>query len=391
MVKQQVNYILSKKNSTGAFKLHGPPKKVLVIGASTGYGLASRITSTFGFGAKTIGVSFEKAADGKRTATPGWYNTAAFEREAHNAQIYAKSINGDAYTTEIKKQTIALIGNDWKGGVDLVVYSLASPRRQDPMTGVAYTSVLKPIESRYEDKTVNVANGEVSQFAIEPATEQEIESTIKVMGGEDWQLWIEELLKENLLAKNAITCAYSYVGPSITHPIYRNGTIGRAKEHLEKTALMLHKKLASIQGSAYISVNKGLVTQASSAIPVLPLYLSLLYKVMKTKGLHEGCIEQIWRLFSERLYFGNQSQMELDKEHRIRIDDWEMRPDVQKEVLDLWSKVNTNNLEELSEINLYREEFYRLFGFKVPSVDYSKEVEINVPIPSLSSSTSTTK
>lgn len=362
--------------------LKNGPKKVLIIGSSTGYGLASRIVAAFGANAQTIGVAFEKPASGKRTASAGWYNTAAFEREAQKAGIYAKSLNGDAFSDELKQQTIELIQRDWNGEVDLVIYSLASPRRTDPKTGEVFNSTLGTIGKPFISKTVNVHTGEISEITIEPANDDGITQTIKVMGGEDWKLWIDELLEANLLAENALTLAYSYIGPELTFPVYRNGTIGKAKEHLEKTAKELDSLLKSkLNGHALVSVNKALVTQASAAIPVVPLYNSLLYKVMKDKNCHEGCIEQMWRLFEAFLYTGK--DIPTDSEGRIRIDDLEMRDDIQSDVVTLWQESNTDNLEKISDIKGYRKDFYRLFGFNLDGIDYDKDVNVDVPIPSL--------
>ena len=319
-VKNQIEYIKSKGTIEGA-------KKVLVIGASTGFGLASRITSAFGSNAATIGVFFEKPAAEGKTASPGWYNSAAFEKEAHKAGLYAKSINGDAFSNEVKQQTIDLIKKDL-GQVDLVVYSLASPVRQHPVTGVLHRSTLKPIGGVYTNKTVDFHSGKVSDISIQPCEGDDIENTVAVMGGEDWSMWIDALKAENLLADGAMTVAYSYIGPSLTEAVYRKGTIGRAKDHLEATAFSIADSLKEINGKAFVSVNKALVTQASSAIPVIPLYISLLYKIMKEKGIHEGCIEQIQRLYSERLY--SNEGIATDDKGRIRIDDWEMREDVQE-------------------------------------------------------------
>ncbi len=365
-------------------KQSGPikgPKKVLVLGASTGYGLASRISAAFGAGAATIGVSFERPASGKRTASAGWYNTAAFETAAHKAGLYAKSINGDAFSDEIKKQTLDLIRQDWNGEVDLVIYSLASPRRIHPKSGEIFNSVLKPIGQTFNNKSVNVMSGDITNISIEPADQADIDNTIAVMGGEDWTMWLNALQNAKLLAKGIVTLAYSYIGPELTFPIYRDGTIGAAKKDLEQTAFHLTQQLAPLQGHAYISVNKGLVTQASAAIPVVPLYISLLYKVMKEKGIHEGCIEQILRLFSEKLY--NNGGPELDTHQFLRVDDWEMRDDVQQAVQALWGKVSTENFAELSDIKGYRHEFHKLFGFEVAGVDYSADVDPEVTIPSL--------
>jgi enoyl-[acyl-carrier protein] reductase/trans-2-enoyl-CoA reductase (NAD+) len=359
---------------------HGP-KKVLVIGASTGYGLASRIEAAFGCHAQTIGVFFERPADAKRTASAGWYNTAAFEKAAHAKGLYAKSINGDAFSDDIKQQTIDLIKKDWNGQMDLVVYSLASPRRTDPKTGITYSSVLKTIGKPFQNKNIDVFNGLVNDVTIEPATEEEIEQTVKVMGGEDWELWIDALLQHHCLAQGAMTIAYNYIGPQMTYPIYHQGTIGRAKAHLERAAKNLEHKLKPIQGKAYISVNKALVTQASSAIPIVPLYISVLYKVMKEKKLHEGCIEQIVRLFKDRLYAGK--AIELDSKGFIRIDDWEMRPDVQAAVEKVWHQLNSDNIMQLSDLAGYRHEFNRLFGFDINGLDYNIDVEIEQKIPSI--------
>ncbi|MFC7442305.1 enoyl-ACP reductase FabV [Laceyella putida] len=374
-VLKQIDYVRSQSAING-------PKKVLVIGASTGYGLASRITAAFGAGADTIGVFFERPSSGNRTATAGWYNSAAFEKAAQQAGLFAKSINGDAFSNEIKQQTIELIKQEW-GQVDLVVYSLAAPKRVHPVTGEVFSSVLKPIGQTFTNKTVDFHTEEVSQISIEPATEEEIRHTIAVMGGEDWKMWIDALLEAGVLADGARTVAYSYIGPEVTHPVYRAGTVGRAKDHLEATAHELDAQLKPIGGQAFVSVNKALVTQSSSAIPVVPLYISLLYKVMKEKGLHEGCIEQMYRLFNERLYTGK--DVPVDDKGRIRIDDWEMREDVQAEVSANWPKVDSDNLKEISDIEGYRKEFFQLFGFDLDGVDYEAETEADVRVPSLDS------
>src|SRR5690554_7517643 len=330
-IKRQIDYVKSKG------KINNGPKKVLVIGASTGFGIASRIANAFGSDAATIGVFFEKPATEGRPATAGWYNSAAFEKEAHAAGLYAKSINGDAFSDEIKQQTIDLIKQDL-GQVDLVVYSLASPRRTHPKTGVSYASVLKPIGKPFTNKTVDFHTGAVSDISIDPIdSDEDIANTIAVMGGEDWKFWIEELSKAGVLADNAKTVAYSYIGPELTYPIYRNGTIGKAKDDLEATVPVINDILSGVNGKAYVSVNKALVTQSSSAIPVVPLYISLLYKVMKEKGIHEGTIEQMQRLFAERLYTAD-GQIPVDDKGRIRVDDLEMRQDVQEEVAKLWKE-----------------------------------------------------
>ena len=372
-VKNQIEYIKSKGTIEGA-------KKVLVIGASTGFGLASRITSAFGSNAATIGVFFEKPAAEGKTASPGWYNSAAFENEAHAAGLYAKSINGDAFSNEVKQQTLDLIKADL-GQVDLVIYSLASPVRMHPVTGVLHRSVLKPIGSTFTNKTVDFHSGKVSEISIEPCSGDDIENTVAVMGGEDWSMWIDALKAQNLLAPGATTVAYSYIGPSLTEAVYRKGTIGRAKDHLEATAFAITDSLADIDGKAFVSVNKALVTQASSAIPVIPLYISLLYKIMKEEGIHEGCIEQIQRLYQERLYTGN--EIPVDEKGRIRIDDLEMRPDVQEKVAKLWIEAVTENLSEIGDLEGYRKDFYNLFGFDVEGVDYKADANEVVNIESI--------
>ncbi len=374
----------SVKNQIEYVKSHGEiangPKKVLVVGASTGFGLASRITAAFGSNAATVGVFFEKEPAEGKTATPGWYNSAAFETEAHAAGLYAKSINGDAFSNEVKQQTIDIIKSDL-GQVDLVVYSLASPVRQHPVTGVLHRSVLKPIGGVFSNKTVDFHTGKVSEVTIQPAVEGDIENTVTVMGGEDWAMWIDALKEAGVLAEGATTVAYSYIGPSVTEAVYRKGTIGRAKDHLEATAFEISDKLKDINGKAYVSVNKALVTQASSAIPVIPLYISLLYKTMKEMGLHEGTIEQIDRLYRERLYTGG--EVPVDEQGRIRIDDWEMRDDVQAKVSELWAKADTENLAEIGDLEGYRKDFYNLFGFEFEGVDYAADANEMVNIESI--------
>lgn len=347
------------------------PKRVLVVGSSTGYGLASRVTAAFGGGAATIGVFFEKPSEPERTGTAGWYNSVAFEQAAKTAGLYSRSLNGDAFSDAVKQEAIDLIKADL-GQIDLLVYSLASPRRTDPKTGVTYRSTLKPVAEPFTAKTVDTDKGIVNTVTIEPANPQEVEETVAVMGGADWQLWVDALEAAGVLAPGFCTAAYSYIGPDITWAVYRNGTIGRAKEHLEATAHALDQRLKSRNGRAYVSVNKALVTQASSAIPVVPLYISILYKIMKEKGLHEGCIEQIQRLF-RRLY--EESPTPVDSERRIRVDDWEMRPDIQQAVAEVWPEIGTDNLMELSDMEGYRTEFLKLFGFGLPGVDYDAETE----------------
>lgn len=372
-IQNQIEYVKSKGHING-------PKNVLVIGASTGFGLASRITSAFGSGASTIGVFFEKPpADGK-TASPGWYNSAAFQNEAKKAGLYAKSINGDAFSNEVKEKTIETIKNDL-GKIDLIIYSLASPVRMHPVTGVLHRSVLKPIGNSFTNKTVDFHTGIVSNVTIEPCNEEDIQNTVAVMGGEDWEMWIDALSKAGVLADNAMTIAYSYIGPSLTEAVYRKGTIGAAKDHLEATAFKISDKLKSTGGKAYVSVNKALVTQASSAIPVIPLYISLLYKTMKEKGTHEGCIEQIQRLYQDRLYTGK--DIPTDEKGRIRIDDWEMSEDIQNKVSELWEKATTETLPEIGDLNGYKSDFLNLFGFGFDGIDYNADTNENVEIEGL--------
>jgi enoyl-[acyl-carrier protein] reductase/trans-2-enoyl-CoA reductase (NAD+) len=372
-VKNQIEYVQSKGAIQGA-------KKVLVIGASTGFGLASRITSAFGSGAATLGVFFEKEPSEGKTASPGWYNSAAFEVEATKAGLYAKSINGDAFSNEVKNQAIELIKADL-GQVDLVIYSLASPVRQHPTTGVLHRSTLKPIGITFTNKTVDFHTGNVTQVSIDAANQEDIDNTVVVMGGEDWAMWMNALKGAGVLAPGATTIAYSYIGPEVTEAIYRKGTIGRAKDHLEATAFEITKQLSAINGKAYVSVNKALVTQASSAIPVIPLYISLLYKIMKAEGIHEGCIEQIQRLYQQRLFTGN--AVPTDDKGRIRIDDWEMRSDVQERIAKLWVESTTESLVELGDLAGYKQDFLNLFGFGFEGVDYLADTNEMVHVPSI--------
>jgi enoyl-[acyl-carrier protein] reductase/trans-2-enoyl-CoA reductase (NAD+) len=355
------------------------PKKVLVIGSSTGYGLSSRIAAAFGANAATIGVFFERPGSEDKTATAGWYNTVAFERQAKEAGLYARSFNGDAFSDEMKLEVIQAVKEDL-GQVDLVIYSLASPRRTDPKTGEVYKSVLKPIGEVYTNKTLNTTTGSVDEVTIDPAEGDDIEQTVKVMGGEDWEMWIDTLKAAGVLSEGVRTVSYSYIGPEVTWPIYKNGTIGKAKEDLEKVQRSLDAKLASISGKAWVSVNKALVTQASSAIPVVPLYISLLYKVMKAAGNHEDTIEQMDRLLRDRLYDGHP---QADNAGRIRVDDWEMLPEIQELVAKRWLEVNTENLSELADFEGYQSSFLRLFGFGLEGVDYTKDSDIAVCVPSL--------
>jgi len=363
-------------------KARGPiaqgPKRVLVIGASTGYGLASRITAAFGSGAATVGIFFERPSEEGRPATPGWYNTIAFTNAARAAGLYAGNLNGDAFSDDLKRQAIELLKRE-VGPVDLIVYSLASPRRQHPKTGTVHKSVLKPLATSYTNKTVDTDKGLVSEVTIEPASDQEAADTVAVMGGEDWEMWIEALAGAGLIAPGATSMAYSYIGPVHTWPIYKDGTIGRAKLDLERAARAIDARLKAHDGGrAFISVNKALVTQASSAIPVVPLYISILYKVMKAKGTHEGCIEQMQRLFATQLYNGHSPT--FDSEGRVRVDDWEMRPEIQDAVSAIWPQVTTENLAALTDIAGYRTEFLKLFGFGLPGIDYEQDVEPHVPL-----------
>lgn len=366
-VKEQIDYVKKSGSFNG-------PKKVVVIGSSTGFGLASRITAAFGSGAATIGVSYEKLPTDKKTATPGYYNTIALETSAKEAGLYAASINGDAFSNEIKEQTIKLIKENL-GKVDLVIYSIASPRRTDPKTGITYSSVIKPTKEAYKNKTIDIMSGEMTEITVEPATDEEVENTVKVMGGEDWKLWISALNDADVLEKNAITIAYSYIGPDLTFPIYRDGSIGKAKVHLEKTAHDITELYSELGVKAYVSVNKALVTQASSAIPVVPLYISMLYKIMKEKDIHEGCIEQMYRLLKDKVYIDD---VKTDEAGRIRVDDWEMREDVQGEIAKIWDIISEDNKDEYTDLDGYREEFNKLFGFGYKDIDYDIDVDINL-------------
>ena len=370
-VRRQIAYVKEQGKTEG-------PKKVLVIGASAGYGLSSRIEAAFGCGAATIGVIFDKPASGKRTGTAGWYNTAAFEKCAAENGLYAKTINGDAFSKEVKEETIALIRKDL-GQVDMVVYSLAAPRRAME-DGTVYSSVLKTTGEAYTNKTIDLKTRTISDVTIEPATEEEIHNTVKVMGGEDWEDWIRALRGAGVLAQGAITLAYSYIGPQLTHPMYYDGSIGAAKQHLYETARRL--TASDLDVRAYVSVNKALVTQSSAAIPIVPLYISILYKIMKKAGTHEGCIQQMERLFREKL-FGSQGPV-VDENQLIRMDDWEMREEIQREVAQDWESVDTATVQSLCDIDGYWEDFYQIFGFAVPGVDYDADVEIQVDIPSIS-------
>jgi enoyl-[acyl-carrier protein] reductase/trans-2-enoyl-CoA reductase (NAD+) len=371
-IQEQIDYVKRK----GPIKQG--PKSVLVIGASTGYGLASRITAAFGSGAKTLGIFFERPSEDGRPATPGWYNTIAMTKAARAEGLYAGNLNGDAFSDDIKRQALEMIARDM-GPVDLVVYSLASPRRTHPRTGVVHKSVLKPVGKSFSNKTVDTDKGIVSDITIEPASEAEIADTVAVMGGEDWEMWMNALADAKLLAPGATSVAYSYIGPEVTWDVYKNGTIGMAKNDLERAGKRIDALLkAHGYGRAFISVNKALVTQASSAIPVVPLYISILYKIMKAKGTHEGCIEQIQRLFATQMYHG--SALSFDDGGRVRIDDLEMKPEIQAAVSQVWPQVTTENLAALTDIAGYRTEFMKLFGFGLPGIDYEADVEPHVPM-----------
>ena len=373
-VQEQIDYIKAQQSIEGA------PKKVLVIGASTGYGLASRITAAFGAGAATIGVFFERESDGKRTATAGWYNSVAFDAAAKKQGLYTKSFNGDAFSDEMRQLVASAIKKDL-GQVDAVIYSLASPRRVDPKTGILHKSVLKPKGSPYTNKSIDFEADKLTEITLDTATDEEVADTIKVMGGEDWQLWVEYLAAQGLLAKNCVTVAYSYIGPEVTRAVYRNGTIGAAKDHLEDTAHHLDKAMKASGGRAFVSVNKALVTQSSSAIPFIPLYFVFLMRVMKQKGVHEDCIHQIYRLFAERLY-NKRSLLDVpvDEAGRIRVDDLEMRADIQAEVSRLWDNVTDMNLHQLADVDGYNKDFLKLFGFGLQGVDYNADVDPQIPL-----------
>lgn len=363
-VRNQIDYVRSRpKIATG-------PKRALILGASTGYGLGSRINAAFGAGAGTVGVFFERAPADKRPATAGWYNSVAFEREAHAAGLFARSLNADAFSDDARARAIDLVKE--MGPVDLIVNSLAAPKRTHPKTGDTFKSVLKPIGETYHGRTLDTDRGLVTDVTIEPATDDEIRETVAVMGGEDWEMWIDALASAGLIAPGCRSIAYTYIGPKLTWPIYRDGTIGRAKEDLERAGREIDRRLKETGGSACVAVMKAVVTQASSAIPVVPLYISLLFRIMKEKGTHEGCIEQTQRLF-ERLYAV--APPAVDDKKRIRLDDWEMQDDVQAEVDRLWPTITTENLNDLTDFKGYQEEFLKLFGFGLPAIDYDAEVE----------------
>lgn len=369
-VQNQIDYVKAQPAVEG-------PSKVLVIGASMGYGLASRIAAAYACGADTIGVIFDKPGKEKRTASAGWYNTLAFEEIAAADGLYAKSLNGDANSQEMKQQVIDLIKKDW-GKADMVLYSVAAPRRTAP-DGTTYRSVLKTVGEEYTNQTIDLKTNEISEVTITPATEEEVQATVKVMGGEDWKLWIQALKEADVLEEGAKTVAYSYIGPELTHPIYYDGSIGQAKQDLYRTADDMNEHIEGVE--AYVSVNKAVVTQSSAAIPIVPLYISLLFKVMKEKNLHEDCIEQMYRMFHDRLC---REKVVTDEKRLIRMDDYEMKPEVQKAVMDLWGKVSRDNIHEIGDVDGYWQDFYEIFGFRIDGVDYDADVDIQGQIPSLS-------
>jgi enoyl-[acyl-carrier protein] reductase/trans-2-enoyl-CoA reductase (NAD+) len=370
-VQEQIDYV----------KQQGPvangPKNVLVIGSSTGYGLASRITAAFGCGANTLGLFFEKEGVGKRTGSAGWYNTAAFQKAAEAEGLWSKHINGDAFSDELKDKAVDVISNEM-GKIDLVVYSLASPRRTDPKTGTVYNSTLKPIGESYTATTLNTSKRNIESISVEPANDQEIADTIKVMGGEDWEMWIDRLKGADLLAENCQTVSYTYIGKELTWPIYGKATIGKAKEDLDRAAAAISESLADVKGKGYVASLKALVTQASSAIPIMPLYISLMYQVMKDEGTHEGCIEQIYGLFGQCLYPDGAPVM--DDAGHLRMDGKELADHVQAKIAELWPQVTTENIDELTDYVGYHGEFLRLFGFGYDHVDYDADIESVVDI-----------
>ncbi len=372
-VKHQIEYVKSQG------KIENGPKKVLVIGASTGYGLASRISAAFGSGAATLGVFFEKPGTEKRPGSAGWYNTVAFTKYATEAGLYAKNINADAFSDECRQQAIETIKADL-GQVDMVVYSLAAPVRKMPKTGDVVRSSLKPIGEAYTSTAIDTNKNEIITATLEPASDEEIANTVKVMGGQDWELWIEALANAGVLAEGCKTVAYSYIGTEITWPIYWHGALGKAKEDLDRAAIANRERLASLNGDARVAVLKSVVTQASSAIPVMPLYISLCFKVMREQGIYESVIEHIFRMFNDALYGNN---TELDAQGRVRMDSWELRDSVQNLCKELWPQVTTENLSEISDYDDYKLQFLQLFGFNVEGVDYSLDVNPDVKMDNL--------
>ncbi|MEZ8083934.1 enoyl-ACP reductase FabV [Enterovibrio norvegicus] len=370
-VKEQIEYTKAQGPIANA------PKRVLVIGSSSGYGMSSRIAAAFGGGAATIGVFFEKPGTEKKPGTAGWYNTAAFDKFAKEEGLYSKSLNGDAFSDEAKRKAIELIKEDL-GQIDMVVYSLASPVRKLPKTGEVVRSSLKPIGETYTSTAVDTNKDEIIQASVEPATQEEIKDTITVMGGEDWELWMQALSDADALADGCKTVAYSYIGTELTWPIYWDGALGRAKMDLDRAASALNDKLSTTGGSANVAVLKSVVTQASSAIPVMPLYIAMVFKKMREQGVHEGCMEQIYRMFSQRLYKEDGAAPEMDDKNRLRLDDWELRDDIQQHCRDLWPQITSENLKELTDYAEYKEEFLKLFGFGVVGVDYDADVNTEI-------------
>lgn len=369
-VQSQIEHVKSQP------PIQNGPKNVLVIGASQGYGLASRIATAFGAQANTLGVFFERPSERGRCASAGWYNSVAFEKEAKKAGLYADHLNGDAFSDELKQQAVEKIKANM-GPIDLLVYSIGAPRRTDPKTGETYKSALKPIGRDYSNKYLDTDKKTIQEATLEAATDEEIHSTIKVMGGEDWELWVKALLDAGLLANGCKTVTYDYIGPKVTWPIYKDGTIGRAKLDLRRAKQAINDKLAAIDGKAFVSVNKAVVTQSSSAIPGVNLYITILFKVMKEKGGHEGCIEQMQRLFANRLYAPD-GKTPLDENGLIRMDDLEMRPEIQDTISEIWPQVNTDTIDQYTDFEGYQEEFLKLFGFLQPSIDYDKDTDPEV-------------
>ncbi|GIU24360.1 trans-2-enoyl-CoA reductase family protein [Shewanella schlegeliana] len=370
-VLEQINFTKAKG------KIANGPKKVLVIGSSSGYGLSSRITAAFGCDAATLGVFFEKPSTETKPGTAGWYNSAAFDKFAKAEGLYSKSINCDAFSHEAKQKAIELIKQDL-GQVDMVVYSLASPVRKMPDSGELVRSSLKPIGETYTATAVDTNKDIIIEATVEPATEQEIADTVTVMGGEDWELWMQALSEAGVLSDNCKTVAYSYIGTELTWPIYWHGALGKAKMDLDRAAHALDAKLSATGGSANVAVLKSVVTQASSAIPVMPLYIAMVFKKMREEGLHEGCIEQINRMFSERLYKADGTAADVDDSNRLRLDDWELREEIQQHCRDMWPQVTTENLSELTDYREYKEEFLKLFGFGIEGIDYDADVNPHV-------------
>ncbi len=370
-VKEQIDYVKSQPS------VENGPKNVLVVGASQGYGLSSRVSAAFGAGANTLGVFFERPSDRGRCASAGWYNSIAFEKAAKAEGLYASSLNGDAFSNELKAQAIERIKEGMDGKIDLLVYSIGAPRRTDPKTGITHKSAIKPIGKSFSNKYLDTDKKTIQTATLEAGTEEEIQGTVKVMGGEDWELWIEALSEAGVLADNFKTVAYDYIGPTFTWPIYKDGALGQAKLDVRRAKAAINEKLAPINGTAFVSVNKALVTQSSSAIPGVNLYITALYKVMKEKGNHEGCIEQMYRLFADRLY--NKSKtVSLDELDLIRLDDWEMKADIQDTILEVWPKIETSTIDQYTDFEGYQKDFLKLFGFGVEGVDYDADLDPDV-------------